>query len=92
MGRDRIFCLGEAIGVFEINDRENVINVKNYIKRWKKKIVERLCKTLTVYTIVDLRLEYIEARARLIGLLIAETAAGKLVKILARIDATFHGC
>jgi len=41
--------------------------------------------------LVNLRLEYVETRARLIGLLIAETTAGELVKILARIDATFHG-
>jgi len=48
-------------------------------------------KTLTVYTLVDLRLKYVEARTRLIGLLIAETTTGELVKILARIDTTFHG-
>lgn len=44
-----------------------------------------------MYTLVGLRLKNIEARARLIELLIAETTAGELVKVLARIDATFHG-
>lgn len=40
--------------------------------------------------IVNLRLEHVEARARLIRLLIADTAARELIKVLARIHPLPH--
>lgn len=46
--------------------------------------------SLTVKMIVNLRLEHVEARARLIRLLIANTAARELIKVLARIHPLPH--
>lgn len=46
---------------------------------------------LTAYMFVGLGLKHIKTRARLIGTSIAKVAASKFIKILARIDASFHG-
>lgn len=46
---------------------------------------------LTAYMFVGLRLKHIKTRARLIGTSIAKVAASKFIKVLARIDAPFHG-
>ena len=46
--------------------------------------------SLTVKMIVNLRLEHVEARAGLIRLLIANTAARELIKVLARIHPLPH--
>ena len=46
--------------------------------------------SLTVKMIVDPRLKHVEARARLIRLLIANTAARELIKVLARIHPLLH--
>ena len=56
----------------------------------EKRRKERRMGSLTVKMIVNLRLEHVEARAGLIRLLIANTAARELIKVLARIHPLPH--
>lgn len=63
----------------------------SFQRRFLEEVVNIKRGKLTAYMFIGLRLKHVKTRARLIGTSIAKVAASKFIKILARIDASFHG-